>query len=285
MVVADPPSGGTRRKPTRHLLAVGVEKYDDASLGNLQFSCEDAQAIADCLSSLRYSIDLLTDKATRPTRDNVRAALARLEGTFHRKDYVWVHVSSHGVLRGNRPYLFMADSKVGDVERTGIAIDEIVVRLNATGSRRWVLTVDACHSGVQMSPVLPSIEKRQVGLGCTDDDWVYYVCEQAEGNAILAACTATQSAAEARSSGHGVFTAGLIEALKNPDFNKRGYQTLNHLRDQVIVYVGKQYESRLGTGRPQTPSYEIRGTGELLLFDTRPKPEEIEELVPISAPT
>ncbi|MEA5574263.1 hypothetical protein, partial [Calothrix sp. UHCC 0171] len=61
-------------------------------------------------------------------------------------------------------------------------------------ARQLVLTLDACHSGVEL------------GRDLTDPDFIRNVYKLAEGFALIAASTAQQKAFEWQEKQHGVFT-------------------------------------------------------------------------------
>lgn len=257
------------RPAARYFLGVGADDYVEPSLRNLGFCGSDARALADTLSSHSFSVATLHDeqaeRALKPTLFNIRAALKGLsEYRFGPEDFLWVHFSCHGMLSSSgAAYLLATDSRTGDLETSALAVSDIVECLKASGARRWLLTLDACHSGVVVG------RDGAARLGW-DPAFVHNVCDLTQGNAIIAACTSDQEASDSQVDRHGVFTKAILDTLAaSADRLAGGILTVDDLKDSVINRVRNWSFSHLGTGEPQEPSFRIEGTGVIIVLDLR----------------
>jgi hypothetical protein len=253
----------------RYLLGVGVDDYVEPQLRDLGFCGNDVLALASLLGSSGYTVTTLHDRhekrAHQPTLLNVRAALSALKDRFRPEDLLWVHFSCHGMLSsGGRAYLLASDSRYVDPITTALPIDAVVRAVRSSGSRRWLLTLDACHAGIATGRDAGEPQR-------LDRAFVRNVYELAEGGAILAACTAGQRALDSPEVRRGVFTHAMLEGLAGAaDRTRKGFITLDDLKVDVIDRVRSWSFRHLGIGEPQTPSFKIEGTGDLILIDNRP---------------
>lgn len=71
--------------------------------------------------------------------------------------------------------------------------------MRTSKAQRLILTLDACHTGVD------------VGRGLSDPEFMRNAYDLAEGFALIAASTAQQKAQEWKEKEHGVFTYYLLE--------------------------------------------------------------------------
>jgi WD40 repeat protein len=195
--------------PDLWILAVGVNKYDNAGagLGNLRdlnFCVADARGVIDSLKTqegVRYgtvrSLLIADDAEVKPTAANIRQSLKFLEDAKPR-DVVLLFLAGHGVSAQEGKFFFLprdAAISSGKTVDPGSALsgDEIVSVLDAPGNR--LVFIDACQSG-----------------GVDNDRMVRSLMDT---NAfVFAACRGNESSVELRDLGHGVFTYSIMDALK-----------------------------------------------------------------------
>lgn len=123
-------------------------------------------------------------------------------------------------------------------------------------ARRLVLTLDACHTGVE------------IGRDVADPEFIRNVYELAEGFALIAASTAQQIAQEWQEKEHGVFTYYLLEGLSDrADRNNKRFVTVNDLQTHVLSGL-RRWNVEHG-GVIQEPTARAEGLGDMILADYR----------------
>ena len=209
---ATAPNAGAKK----YAVIVGVNRYDDAGIGPLEFAVADAKAIHETLTSAPAGFDaeravLLTDDSAaerRPTRSNVLKFLNAFIGLATPDDTVLVYFAGHGTTEKDaasgqdRLYLLPADASVSLIRDTSIAYQSVKDLLEACPARRKVMILDACHSaaGRDLSRMTQSTEQQ--------------LKPQAEGMVVMAACGADEVSHEMKETGHGAFTHFLLEGFQ-----------------------------------------------------------------------
>ncbi|MDR2701403.1 MAG: caspase family protein, partial [Spirochaetaceae bacterium] len=208
-VTWDAPVGNKPALPDLWILAIGVNKYDNAgkqlgTLRNLEYCVADARGVIDSLKAqegVRYgkvhSLLIADDGQVQPTAANIRKNLTFLEGAGP-KDVALLFLAGHGVSAAEGKFYFLPRDAVisggGKVDpKRAISGDEIVQVLDAPGNR--LVFIDACKSG-----------------GVDNDRMVRLFMDT---NAfVFAACRGNESSLELSNLGHGVFTYSVMDALK-----------------------------------------------------------------------
>lgn len=259
------PTYVTGRTSTWYALLVGIDQFVESEL-SLKYCVNDVQALGAALCQLGYAVSTLDDQQPdlrlRPTLLNIRAALAGLEGRVDPDALLWVHFSTHGMLVGGRPVVLAADSRTVDVEASALPIETILAFMRASGARRRFLSLDACHSGVELGR---DAGAERVGL---DPAFVRHAFELAEGEYVFSSCTASQDAQDWAQRQLGVCTAFMVDGLAGKaDPLGSGIITADQLRDYVVASVRGwtfSHQKQL-----QLPTAESRVDGELILADRR----------------
>ncbi|GAB1543381.1 hypothetical protein NUACC21_60550 [Scytonema sp. NUACC21] len=254
-------------RPTqRWAFLVGVNTYTDSNnFGQLKFCVNDVLALEKILKQLGYEVHCLHDDRDRddplfPTRDNVEARLKEMCTAVRPNDLLWVHFACHGmrVERGaskKEPVLIMRDTQYALLEKRAFPVAEVEQYMRQSGAQQLVLTLDACHTGVEM------------GRNITDPEFIHNVYELAKGFALIAASTAQQVASEWQEKQHGVFTYYLLEGLSGQgDRVGKNFVTVddlkNHVLDGLRRWGVKNY-------RTQEPTARTEGFGDMILADYR----------------
>jgi formylglycine-generating enzyme required for sulfatase activity len=121
-------------------------------------------------------------------------------------------------------------------------------------ARRLVLTLDACHTGVE------------IGRELADPEFLRNAYELAEGFALLAASTAQGVAQEWQAGEHGVFTYYLLDGLSGQaDRDRKGFVTVDDLRKHVVDGLRRWYVEQRGL--IQEPTARTEGLGDMILAD------------------
>ena len=190
----------------RHALIIGASNYQ--YLGKLNYSARDAQQFKDALvTGFRFSEDsirLISDAENSQKKPIGKTILAELDQMLSdprldKGDLFILYFSGHGVAVRGSDFLCSTDSKVGDVEDSGLPVGKVLKRLSDAHLRNVVLIADACRAG----------EKNEFGIE---------LYEQAKkmNIAVLLGCEPGHKSYEAPALRSGVFTYFLLKALSNP---------------------------------------------------------------------
>lgn len=254
----DPPS------PIRErwALLVGINHYIDPTFAPLNFCVNDVLALQQTLTGLGYKVLALHDGAgearLQPTKDNVEAELAAVVAAVGPDDLVWVHFAGHGQLLGGQPVLITQQTRARTLASSGLPLAQVEVQLKASPASRLVLTLDACHVGVD------------VGRGGSDPEFNHHVYDQAQGFALIAASTTQQKAQEWREQQHGVFSYYLLQGLSGQaDRAGKQFVTVDDLKDYVLNEL--RIWNPLHGGLLQEPTARTEGLGSMILADYRPR--------------
>jgi Caspase domain len=236
----------------RWAVLVGINTYTDIEWGTLKYCVADVVALERVLEGLGFEPvvclhDWQENTSLLPTARQVKAALRDLEGKVGPNDLVFVHFACHGkvceVENGDRkPFLAMKDSTKKYLKEDGWSVEAVEQWMRESGARRLFLSLDACHTGVDM------------GRGVDDDaEFLYYAYDVLpEGLAVLSASTAQQQAKEMAGLGHGVYTYYLLEALSGKAVSEgRSFITVGDVERYVRVEMERfQRKNLLGIQEP-----------------------------------
>jgi uncharacterized caspase-like protein len=133
-----------------------------------------------------------------------------------------------------------------------LPLAEVERRMRESEARRLVLTLDACHTGVE------------IGRDLADPAFMRNAYELAEGFALLAASTAQQVAQEWDEVEHGVFTYYLLQGLSGAaDRDGKGFVTVDDVKNHVLDGL-RRWNVEHG-GLIQEPTARTEGLGDMIL--------------------
>lgn len=248
----------------RWALLVGVNSYNDPNFGRLNFCVDDVLALKKKLKALNYTVVCLHDELEHgdsrfSTRDNVEAELIQLCTMVEPDDILLVHFACHGELLNRKPVLILNNTRFPTLEKTGLSLEEVKQHMRLSQARRLVLTLDACHMGVE------------TGRGIDDPQFIHNAYELAEGFALIAASTAQQKAQEWHGKKHGVFTYYLLEALDGKaDRGSKDFVTVDDIKTYLLDTL-RRWRVENG-GIIQEPTAYTEGSGDIILVDYRDNP-------------
>ena len=257
----------------RWALLVGVNRYIDPAIPLLRFCVNDVLALQRTLKALGYTVIALHDDSPEerllPTRDNVEAELARLCHVAGRDDLLLVHFACHGKLVKGQPVLITRETRKPTLAKKALPLAEVERQMRDSKARRLVLTLDACHTGVE------------IGRDLADPEFIRNAYELAEGFALIAASTSQQVAQEWDEQEHGVFTYYLLEGLSGQaDRAGKGFVTVDDLKTHVLDCL-RRWNVEHG-GLLQEPTARTEGLGDIILADYRDG--ELEMVQVVTAP-
>ena len=253
-----------KRQPIKNRWAflVGVNRYNDPGVHNLKFCVKDVQKLEKKLKELGYTVmclhdSLESDSGRFPIHNNIEAELINLCNMVDVDDLLLVHFACHGKLgRDEQPMLIVRDTRLSTIEKTGLSLADMKKYMHSSKARRLVLTLDACHMGVE------------TGREIDDPQFIHNAYELAEGFALIAASTAQQKALESPEKNSGVFTHYLIEGLNGEaDREQKGFVTVDDIKTYVLYSLRRW--SIENDQVIQEPTAKTEGLGDMIVADYR----------------
>jgi WD40 repeat protein len=225
-----------RRAGTAYILAVGVNKYANASF-NLNFANADAQTFGEEVQKAQArlegyaKIEVVRLLDTESTKANLLTAITRLGGDesalppnappdlvklkrAQPEDTVILYYAGHGIAQGPRFYIIPHDlGYAGDrtkIDAAGmktllahsLSDRELEAALDGVDAAQIVLVLDACNSG-------QALEAEDKRLGPMNSKGLAQLAYE-KGMFILTAAQGYQAAKEATQLGHGLLTYALV---------------------------------------------------------------------------
>ncbi|MEM7130403.1 MAG: caspase family protein [Chloroflexota bacterium] len=254
---------GVKPIQNRWALLIGINDYDEPAFASLNYCINDVVALEKLLENLGYTVIILHDdmaqKHLKPTRNNILAALTRICQIAEENDLIFVHFAGHGTQVNGEPVLVVSDAREPVLESTGILITELEEQMRSAIVRRLILTLDACHVGVE------------IGRSRSDYDlFIRNVYELAEGFALIAGSTAQQVACEWHEKEHGVFSYYLLKGISGAAKNEDNLVTVSQLKDFILDKL-RRWNLQQGNIL-QEPTARIEGIGDMILGDYRDIP-------------
>ncbi len=244
-----------------YLLAVGIEKYDDPDISAVRYAAADATAVAAAFAAAGVppgNLFVLTSEAadatSRPTRGQLLGALESIRGRAGADDRLVLFFAGHGLEITGRQYLLTIDARRRYVEDTALSVELLQRVLNDVAPAEQVLLIDACRND-------PSAGRGDSDAALTDGlarGLRPRLAQPAAGGrrrvaATLLACDVGQRAWGDPITGHGVFTAQLLDSLRSTpgaDGTVRIRALAGQVGQGVAAWCGRN-------GRKQTPRLVI----------------------------
>ena len=233
-------------------LVVGISRFTDSKIPQLNFTTADANAFAGELTDVAVGrfpashVRVLTDE--QATTKNIKEGLnwiARHAGT---NDLVVIYVATHGTPRtidtvGGANYLVTYDT---EIYRSG-SFDEdamfataypMVELANSVATRmkalRTAVILDTCYSGGATSATVASAS----GLANKGpSNQMLERMSQGTGRVVISASQVDEESLESPALGHGYFTYYLLQALKNGNGVTPLSQVFSAVAQQVAARV------------------------------------------------
>lgn len=197
----------------RRALIVGVDRYQDDRLPDLNYAKSDADRLLNALQTRAYqSVALVDRRASAPA---VLAALSELVDGLSPGDSGVVFFAGHGLRdEAGRFYLGTSQMDLDRPEDTALAWADVAAILARSRAKITVL-LDACHSGAAGTTAFAS-----------NDDAVAALSSIPSNVTILAASKGRETSAEDARQGGGLFTTALVDVLgagrDKADTNRNG---------------------------------------------------------------
>ena len=195
--------------PKTHLLAIGIDRYEDDKLPTLSLAKADANNLERALKAMDGKSIAMSDASTIVLTDADAGKAAILEAAraiiaaTRPGDNAVIFFAGHGLEGADgRFYLGLSGTRASDIEGTALAWDDLAGILSSANGRVTVL-LDACHSGIAGT-----------GLLASNDEAVASIRRAIpSGLTVLSASKGRELSAEVPSLGGGVFTYALSQAI------------------------------------------------------------------------
>lgn len=265
---------------------IGVNEFrEDASLQGLRFAVNDAieqahlfvvelqlippgncfVAISGAPTSdaepLRRRLKELNVRFVPADNTSIFKAIAEGSQIARRESDIFiVSASSHGFTEGDDAYIMPSNGLRSVLGGTGVALARIEELMEQSRAGHRLLLVDACQERI-----LPAQRRApDSALGGVMADAFAAAMQRPTGQAKLVACKAEQYSYEyqpPRGVGHGVFTAGVLAALRGgaaagPDQLVRLGAVAEYANAWVEQWVDEQNRRFPSTARQQSPYFQ-----------------------------
>ena len=241
-----------------YLISIGIDQYADKFWPNLKWPSRDALKVSDQFGlqtdSQVVNITILNRNANLK---NVRNILADVKSKTTAVDTVILYLSGHGSLALNQSGVLeqvavMQDSDSHNLYSTGLKHSELRLWLESLASRKKLMVMATCHSGVGKSRLPQEVES----LLSRSKGTVVPLADVSEGSLILAAAARGESALEDDKLEGDVYTYFLLEALSFYDRNRDGMVSALEAHDYA-----KEKTWNFSQGK-QRPTADIRLIGD-----------------------
>jgi DNA-binding response OmpR family regulator len=241
-------------------LCVGVNRYRDKSISNLNTCENDARLLYNILfqsdtegRSALLSTEKKSPSATSPTTNTIIGNLVKMSQSADPQDTLMFYFSGHGSYFEGQSYLFPADTYSYAIEHTAIPVHKIKEIMSKSVAQSKIMILDSCHSGAS--------------IGKTDSimspEFIRDVFSHAEGFAIIASCKQGEKSYEWLDSGYSAFSYFLIEGLQGKaDNDHKGFVTVNDIA-RYVTHGVKEWAR--GRGLVQSPTVQIESVGDVVI--------------------
>ncbi|BAZ67297.1 MAG: caspase family protein [Pelatocladus maniniholoensis HA4357-MV3] len=223
-------------------ISIGINYYDN--LRPLKYAERDANLFGEFLKQEAKfdEVFYFSDHSSKIVRPNSQPILSqpkftnllRALRTLTKKKFMgvgdnfWFFFSGHGRRRNQRDFLMLSDSDPGNVEKTAIAVSDVVESLRNCGAGNIILILDACRDN-------PG-DKGGEGIGT----------EAQQGVITFFSCSPQEQSWEIEELQQSSFTHALLEGLRlKGDNNCATAKRLDNYLREKVPQVNSQYKKPL----------------------------------------
>jgi tetratricopeptide (TPR) repeat protein len=248
---------GTVRK--KWALVVGIGKFRDPTVGNLNFTAKDARDVATALTDpavgrfKRENVRVLVDEAA--TTAAIKEGLEFIASRALDRDLVVIYLSSHGspgkADLANEGYFITYDTDKTKLYSTAISMASFANDVNKRiVAKRKIVFLDTCYSG-------QAVEDGGKALRLAGDAQDTLASQlSGYGSVVITASSPNERSWESDKIQNGFFTSVLLESLRK----KNGQLSLDEIYGVLEAEVPKRV--KLANKPSQTPTIKPRALGE-----------------------
>jgi hypothetical protein len=222
--------------PNLWILSIGVNRYDDPGIPNLNYAAADARDIISAFKTQEgklyrkvESLLIADGTATAPTRDNIIDNLGFLKQAGQR-DVVMLFIAGHGVNDDGGNFFFLPSDAAFNPDgsiRQSRAIPNRDIRSILDLPGKKLVFIDSCHSEGTSGRKTRAVENSSLVRELMDP-----------GTVIFTSSRGSELSQEAAEYGHGVFTYAIIQGMSGQaDLIRDGLITMKELDAYVSETV------------------------------------------------
>ena len=239
----------------KYALIVGVSRYDDPEIGNLNFAADDAREMGACLREVCGFDEvrvLVSGGEREPDHISVVESLHGFAPVLNNDDLFLFYFAGHGIHTANGSFLLASNSRIRMPELAAVPMPLLQQCLSRLDASERVLILDACrndpHQGRGDSDNLLTQEFSRDILAVAKapcDGVVPATC-------VLFSCSEGERAYEWYDRKHGAFTWYLLDGLRGAARDTQGRVTVQALSRYVEEQVPR-WSNKMAMPRKQTP--------------------------------
>lgn len=213
------------KKPTLHILSVGVNKYREAGTA-LHFAVNDAEEVAALLEKNFSADDFSKVSVTRlydeqATRAEIEKAFDKIASQItSREDTIVIYLSGHGENHDNIYYFIPQNSLINDYMQTALSQKQLGEKLALLSDKvnNVLIFLDSCHSGAYNVQNSDSAQQAE-SLSKARESFGELL--------MIAAASASEEAVDeyrtpdGKGTGHGVFGYAVLTGLQGDAAGRR----------------------------------------------------------------
>ncbi|MFW7380332.1 MAG: caspase family protein [Oligoflexus sp.] len=243
-----------RLRPKRLVLSVGVDQFQNELWHDLRYAGKDAQDVYDSLMTSEIAFDggevIRSGQDVLITKSEIAKAFQRLEqDNRNEDDVIMVYISTHGTIAYKKDgslgrYIITSDSDPKNLEATALDYETLMEWFQKLKSRKKVLVLAFCHSGVGKSVLTPEMKRALAQL--KSPFFEEPIENRSEGSIILTASGWREPALEDSRLENDVYTFYLLKGFQQ-DLNGDGAVSIT----EAHQFAAQQtYQHTQGRQRP-----------------------------------
>lgn len=190
-------------------LIIAVENYNDSKIPKVKFANNDAEYFKNSLVNLGCDgakLELLKD--AKPTKTAIENKVKKIARAARTEDTIVLYYAGHGFNENSKNRISSVDTELDSIESTTIPITSIISSFEKSESKRIVVFLDCCHSGIEFD----DLERSPLTDFSTDD--LKYEYKNTEHLMVFASCKSDEKSQVDMERKHGVWSYFLIQALQ-----------------------------------------------------------------------
>ncbi len=256
----------------KYALIVGVSRYDDPEIGDLNFAAQDAREVGACLSEVCGFDEvrtLVSGGEHEPDHISVVEALHNFAPILNKEDLFLFYFAGHGIHTANGSFLLASNSRIRMPELAAVPMPLLQQSLSRLDAAERVLILDACRNDPQQ------------GRGDSDNlltqefsrDILAVAKAPCEGvspaaTCVLFSCSEGERAYEWPDKCHGAFTWYLLDGMRGAAHDAQGRLTIQSLSRYVEEQVPR-WARKTGKLHTQIPWAQQLGSLRDICLGTR----------------